>query len=50
MGKKRLIKFSNLSCMFQPSFYQKALFSGKWAMGACYQRVAQLIKHFLLPA
>lgn len=30
---KRLIIASNLSCMFQPKFYGKALFSGKWVMG-----------------
>lgn len=31
---KRLIIASNLSCIFQPRFYGKALFSGKWVMGA----------------
>lgn len=31
---KRLIIASNLSCMFQPRLYGKALFSGKWVMGA----------------
>lgn len=46
LGKKRLIKFSNLSCMFQPRFHQKALFSGKWVMGAWYQMVAQFIMRF----
>lgn len=45
--EKRLIKTSNLSCLFQSRFYQRTLLSGRW-WGCWFQIVAQLIKHFLV--